>query len=89
MTKQHQMVVCRMTMETRKRKRVKAEPKIRWWKLRKEDFCEQFREEVKQALSCCEKEMHEWTTVADVVRKTARKVLGVSSGQKKEDRDTW
>ena len=33
--------------------------------------------------------MHEWATVADVVRKTARKVLGVSSGQKKEDRDTW
>ena len=28
-TKQHQMVVCRMTIETRKRKRVKAEPKIR------------------------------------------------------------
>ena len=27
-------------------------------------------------------------TVADVVRKTLRKVLGVSSGQK-EDRDTW
>ena len=56
--------------------------------MRKEDFCEQFREEVKQALSCCEKKMHEWAIVADVVRKTARKVLGVSSGQKKEDRDT-
>ena len=27
--KQHRMVVCRMTMETRKRKRMKAEPKIR------------------------------------------------------------
>ena len=39
----HWMVVCRMTMETRKRKRVKAEPKIRWWKLRKEDCCEKFR----------------------------------------------
>ena len=76
-TKQHRMVVCRMTMETRKRKRMKAEPKIRWWKLRKEDCYEQFREEVKQALSCCEKEMHEWATVADVVRKTARKVLCV------------
>ena len=36
MAKQHRMVVCRMTMETRKKKRVKAEPKIRWWKLRKE-----------------------------------------------------
>ena len=84
----HWMMVCRMTMEAR-RKRVKAEPKIRWWKLRMEDCCEQFREEVKQALSCCEKEMHEWVTVADVVRKTVRKVLGMSSGQKKEGRDTW
>ena len=27
--------------------------------------------------------------LADVVRKTVRKVLGVSSGQEKEDRDTW
>ena len=80
------MMVCIMIMEARKTKRVKAEPKIRWWKLRKEDCCEQFREEVKWALSC-EKEMHEWATVADVVRKTARKVLGASSGQKKEDRD--
>ena len=76
--KQHRMVVRRMTMETRKRKRVKAEPKIRWWKLRKKDCCEQFREEVKQTLSCYIKEMHEWATVADIVRKTARKVLGVS-----------
>ena len=83
------MVVCRMTIEARKKKRLKAEPQIKWCKLRKEDCCEQFREEVKQALSCCEKEMHEWATVADVVRKTGRKVLGVSSGQKKEDRDTW
>ena len=32
---------------------------------RKEDYCEKFREEVKQALSCCVKEMHEWATVAD------------------------
>ena len=87
--KQHRMMVCRMTMEARKRKRMKAKPKIKWWKLRKEECCEQFREEVKQALSCCEKEMHNWATVTGVVRKTARKVLGVSLGQKKEGRDTW
>ena len=43
--------------------------------------------ERKETLSY-EKEMHEWATVADVVRKTARKVLGVSSRQK-EDRNTW
>ena len=44
---------------------------------------------LKQALSCCGKKMHEWATISDVVRKKARKVIGVSSGQKKEDRDTW
>ena len=32
--------------------------------------------------------MYIWATVADVVRKTARKVLAVSSGPKKKDRDT-
>ena len=31
----------------------------------------------------------DWTTTAKVVRGTARKVLGVSSKQRKEDKDTW
>ena len=62
---------------------MKAEPKNRWWELRKEDCCEQFREEVKQALSCCEKDIHKWATIADVVRKTARMILGMSSGIEK------
>ena len=64
-----------MTMEIRKRKRVKAESKIRWWKLRKKDCCEQFREEVKQALSCCEKEMHEWATVVILLGRQLGKFL--------------
>uniref|UniRef100_A0AAR2IVR4 Endonuclease/exonuclease/phosphatase domain-containing protein n=1 Tax=Pygocentrus nattereri TaxID=42514 RepID=A0AAR2IVR4_PYGNA len=35
--RQHRVVVCRMRLETKKRKRVKTEPKIRWWKLKEED----------------------------------------------------
>ncbi|KAJ8335035.1 hypothetical protein SKAU_G00406740 [Synaphobranchus kaupii] len=31
----------------------------------------------------------DWVTTAEVVRETARKVLGVSSGQRKEDKETW
>ena len=31
----------------------------------------------------------DWTTTANVVRDTARKVLGVSSKQRKEDKETW
>lgn len=34
--RQHQLV-CRMTLETKKRKQVKAEPSITWIKLKKED----------------------------------------------------
>ena len=31
----------------------------------------------------------DWTTTANIVRDTARKVLGVSSKQRKEDKETW
>ena len=38
--KQHRLLVCRMALETKKWKIVKAEPRIKWWKLKKEDWCE-------------------------------------------------
>ncbi|XP_051784559.1 craniofacial development protein 2-like [Erpetoichthys calabaricus] len=45
--KQHRMVVCRMTLEIKKRKRVRAEPRIKWWNLKKEDCKVEFREKVR------------------------------------------
>ena len=39
-----------MTLETKQRKLTKAEPRIKWWKLKKEDCCEEFREEIRRAL---------------------------------------
>ena len=35
--KQHRLLVCKMTLETRKRNTTKAEPRAKWWKLKKED----------------------------------------------------
>ena len=87
--KQHRLLVCRMTMETRKRRITKAEPRIKWWKLKKEDCCEEFREEIRRALGGEEELPDDWTTTANIVRDTARKVLGVSSKQWKEDKETW
>ena len=87
--KQHRLLVCRMTLETRKRRMTKAEPRIKWWKLKKEDCCEEFREEIRRALGGKEELPDDWTTTANVVRDTARKVLGVSSKQRKEDKETW
>ena len=84
--KQHRLLVCRMTLETRKRRTTKAEPRIKWWKLKKEDCCEEFREEIRRALDGKEELPDDWTTTAKVVRDTARKVLGVSSKQRKTTR---
>ena len=88
--KQHQLLVCRMTLGTKMRKKAKAEPRIKWWKLKKEDCCGEFREEIRRALGGKDGLPDDWTTTAKVVRDTARNVLvRVSSKQRKEDKATW
>ncbi|XP_019721309.1 uncharacterized protein LOC109513350 [Hippocampus comes] len=87
--KQHRIVVCKLTMEVRKRKSVKTEKKIKWWKLRKEDCCEEFRSEVWAVLGSVEEFPDDWETTAAVIRETGKKVLGVASGQRKVDKETW
>ena len=81
--------MCRMTLETKKRKIAKAEPRIKLWKLKKEVCCEEFREEIRRTLGGKEELPDDWTTTAKVLRDTARKVLGVSVKQRKEDKETW
>lgn len=44
--RKHQMLVCRMTLVIKKWKRVKAEARNKWWKLRKNEYCRDFREEL-------------------------------------------
>lgn len=44
--RKHQMLVCRMTLVIKKWKRVKAEARNKWWKLRKNERCRDFREEL-------------------------------------------
>ena len=88
--RQHRMVVCRMSLEKKRRGRVaRVEPRIRWWKLRKSECSVKFKDEVIQALGGGEELSDDWEAAAEVVRETARKVLGVTSGQRKEDKETW
>ncbi|KAK3515254.1 hypothetical protein QTP70_013018 [Hemibagrus guttatus] len=44
--RQHRMVVCRMTLMVWKKKRskIEIEKKTKWWKLKKEECCEEFRQ---------------------------------------------
>ncbi|KAK3523529.1 hypothetical protein QTP70_001897 [Hemibagrus guttatus] len=87
--RQHRMVVCRMTLLVCKTKRSKIEKKTKWWKLKKEECCEEFRHKLRQALGGQVVLPDDWETTAEVIRETGRKVLGVSSGRRKEDKETW
>ncbi|KAK3520129.1 hypothetical protein QTP70_014637, partial [Hemibagrus guttatus] len=89
--RQHRMVVCRMTLMVCKKKRskIEIEKKTKWWKLKKEECCEEFRQKLRQALGGQVVLPDDWETTAEVIRKTGRKVLGVSSGRRKEDKETW
>ncbi|KAK3544003.1 hypothetical protein QTP70_032763, partial [Hemibagrus guttatus] len=85
------MVVCRMTLLVCKTKRskIEIEKKTKWWKLKKEECCEEFRQKLRQALGGQIVLPHDWETTAEVIRETGRTVLGVSSGRRKEDKETW
>ncbi|KAK3527327.1 hypothetical protein QTP86_020259, partial [Hemibagrus guttatus] len=89
--RQHRMVVCRMTLLVCKKKRskIEIEKKTKWWKLKKEECCEEFRQKLRQALGGQVVLPDDWETTAEVIRETERKVLGVSSGRRKEDKETW
>ncbi|KAK3529744.1 hypothetical protein QTP86_003009 [Hemibagrus guttatus] len=89
--RQHRMVVCRMTLMVCKTKRskIEIEKKTKWWKLEKEECCEEFRQKLRQALGGQVVLPDDWETTAEVIRETGRKVLGVSSGRRKEDKETW
>ncbi|KAK3517015.1 hypothetical protein QTP70_030440 [Hemibagrus guttatus] len=89
--RQHRMVVCRMTLMVCKTKRskIEIEKKTKWWKLKKEECCEEFRQKLRQALGGQVLLPDDWETTAEVIRETGRKVLGVSSGRRKEDKETW
>ena len=57
--RQHRMVVCRRTL-LRKRKRANVEQRIKWWKLRKEDCCEDLKLRLGKALGGCEELPDDW-----------------------------
>lgn len=77
-----------MTLVVKKLKKAKTEKRTKWWKLKKEECCMTFREELRQALDGQEVLPADWTTTANVIRETGRRVLGVSS-RRKVDKETW
>ena len=87
--KQHRMVIDKMTLTVKPKVKVNNEPKIKWWKLRGVEE-ENFRELVREKIGEDANQLPEdWVKTAELLRKTAREVLGVTTGQRNEDKETW
>ena len=79
--KQHRMVVCKMAHIVKKKKIEKVKPKIRWWKLKEISCQEAFRQEMTRILGGKDGLPDEWDKTAEMLRKTAETVLGVTFGK--------
>ena len=78
-----------MALMVKKEKAEKVKPKIRWWKLKKTSCQEAFGQEVTKTLKRKDGLSDEWDKTAEMLRKTAETVLGVTFGKRKGDRETW
>ena len=81
--KQHRMVVCKMALMIKKKKAEKVKPKIRWWKLKETNCQEAFRQEVTLIVRGKDGLPDEWNKTAEMLRKTAETVLGVTFRKRK------
>ena len=86
--KQHRMVVCKRTPMVKKKKAEKVKPKIPWWRLKETSCQEAFRQEVTRVLGDKNGLLDEWEKTAEMLRKTAETVLGVTFGKQKGYKDT-
>ena len=87
--KQHRIVVGKMVLMAKKKKAEKVKPKIQWWKLKETSYQEAFRQEVTRILGGKDGLPYDWDKTAEMPRKTAKTVLGVTFGKRKGDRETW
>ena len=86
--KQHHTGGCKIALMVKKEKAEKVKSKIRWWKLKETSCQEAFRQEVTRILGGKDGLPDEWDKTAEMLRKTAETVLGVTFGKRKGDRET-
>ena len=86
--KQHRTVVCKLAFMVKKKKAEKVKLKIRWWKLKETSYQEAFKQEVTRILGAKDGLPDEGDKTAEMLRKTAETVLGVTFGKRKGDRET-
>ena len=87
--KQHRMIVCKMALMVKKKKAEKVKKKIRCWKLKKTSRQEAFKQEVTRILDARNGLPDERDKTAEILRKRAETVLGLTFRKRKGHRETW
>ena len=77
--KQHYSVISKLKWLCKARRRgEKVKPRIRWWKIREEEFSPKFRQDVSQRVDW---ECAKWDDVASAIKETAGKILRMMTGK--------
>lgn len=57
--RQLKIAVCKFTLDIKRRKQMKEEAMIKWWKLKNEECCAEFRKELRRCLGGLEEFPHD------------------------------
>ena len=88
--RQHRLVVCRMTLKKKRRQRTERTiARIKWWKVKNRDLGVKFKDEVIRLMNGEEDLPENWRPSAEIIREAGRNVLGISTGQSMQDKETW
>ena len=88
---QHRMVVidCKLR-NCRKSKNVRAEPKIKWWRLKDGELKTRFKERLLEEIRLHEDVQRWWTENSELILRLGEEVLGKSTGRKPpNDKESW
>ena len=90
-TRQHRTLVVDWERKMSRRGKEKIVPKIHWWKLKRAEYRDRYRERVLQEIGIWDYEDIDewWEKNSSVIIRIAKEVLGMSSGKGPKDKETW
>ena len=90
MTNQHRPLVCTLISNKATERKPSRVPWTKWWKLAETDLRDQFTEEAGQMIQQRVSEgTQDWETVTEDLKQLGEKLLGKTSGNMKQGKETW
>ena len=89
-TNQHRPLVCALISNKSTERKPQRVPRTKWWKLAEPDLRDQFTEDTRTIIQQrVGQETQDWETVTEDLRQQDDKLLGKTSGNMKQGKETW